>query len=536
LVRDLPDDCLIYHSYCWLRPDRDYDVDALREGEADFVVLDPRFGLLVIEVKGGDIRHRIENDKEIYYRQYRDGRRKDLPKHPFRQASGNLHAIEEILKLKEKPYWFGGCRGYAVALPDSKNIGQLPNDVDPSIVFFAEHLDDYDRAVRGAFRNWNRLSSPSISPDAMRRCREGLRPLFRLVPARWRTLESDEEQLVRLTEQQQVVLDGLRGNDRLAIAGGAGTGKTMLALWQAVQFAKDGKQTLFLCFNKALAQWLRDRLLIEVEKPVADRVQISTFHSLCASFFNKARIKFDPPKDPKERAEFWQSEVPNRMFDQVIDLVPEPRFDAMVIDEAQDFSRDWWFTVESLARKPDGPLSIFYDPNQNVFHQESTLPTTKATYRLNINCRNTRQIHQHSMAFLDAEISSSPLVPEGTAPEIRRADTDSEQRKCIDDVIKQWKSEYRFGPKQIVVLASSKRANTCLATTPRIGGFSITEDPEQWRAGKGILCTTITAFKGLESESVILLQAAEHSHVTNLDRYVATSRAKHLLAVIESDR
>lgn len=534
LVRDLPDDCLIYHSYCWLRPDRDYHLDALLEGEADFLVLDPRNGLLVIEVKGGDIRHRIEDDKEVYYRQYRDGRKKDLPKHPFRQASGNLHAIEDILQLKKKPYWFGGCRGYAVAFPDSRNIGQLPHDVDPSIVFFAEHLDDYDRAVRGAFRNWNRLASPSISPDAMRRCREELRPIFRLLPARWRNLEHDEEQLVRLTEQQQLVLDGLKGNDRLAVSGGAGTGKTMLALWQSVQFARQGKYTLFLCFNKALATWLNNRVSTEVDKEVAKRLHISTFHSLCASFFRKANIEFKPPSDPEERIKFWQTQVPNKMFDRVIDLVPEPRYDAMVIDEAQDFGKDWWLTVESLARKPESPLVLFYDPNQNLFNKESTLPSTKASYQLNINCRNTRQIHQHSMTFLDAEIHSSPMVPEGVAPIIRKASSDAEQRKCIDEIIKQWKTEYRFQAKQIAVLASSKRANTCLCSTPRVGGFPITVDAEEWRNGSGILCTTITSFKGLESEGVILLQSAEHSHATNLDRYVATSRAKHLLAVIES--
>lgn len=534
LVRDLPDDCLIYHSYCWLRPDRDYQSEPLLEGEADFLVLDPRYGLLVIEVKGGDIRHRVENDTELYYRLLSQGRRKDLPKHPFRQASGNLHAIEEILKLREEPYWFGGCRGYAVAFPDSQNVGQLPNDVDPSIVFFAEHLDDYDRAVRGAFRSWNRIKTPSISPDAMRRCRQELRPIFHLLPARWRSMERDEEQLVRLTEQQQIVLNGLRDNRRLAVCGGAGTGKTMLALWQSVEFAREGKETLFLCFNKALAQWLNSRIATELDQDLRRRLTISTFHSLCASFFSKAKIPFQPPTDSDERARFWQTEVPDKMFDRVIDLVPEPRFDAMVIDEAQDFADDWWLTVESLSRNANGPLCIFYDPNQNLFHKESTLPATDATYRLSINCRNTRQIHAFSMTFLDAKIQSSPMVPEGVTPTRRTASSESQQRAAIDEIIKQWKSEYRLKSSQFAILASSKRENTCLASTNRTGGMAITENPEQWRAGEGVLYSTISGFKGLESEAVILLSSADHSHTNELDRYVATSRARHLLAVIDA--
>ena len=68
LVRDLPDDCVIYHSYCWLRPDRNIVDGRVLEGEADFVILNPKKGLLVLEVKGGDIRHRIVNDEEQYYR------------------------------------------------------------------------------------------------------------------------------------------------------------------------------------------------------------------------------------------------------------------------------------------------------------------------------------------------------------------------------------------------------------------------------------------------------------------------------------
>lgn len=84
------------------------------EGEADFVILYPQFGLLVLEVKGGDVRQRVENDREIYYRNLPNNRKKDLPQSPFTQASGNLHAIEDILKLRQEPFWFGGCRGYAI--------------------------------------------------------------------------------------------------------------------------------------------------------------------------------------------------------------------------------------------------------------------------------------------------------------------------------------------------------------------------------------------------------------------------------------
>jgi hypothetical protein len=53
LCAQLPKNVAVFHSYPWLRPERDLRRTVLREGEADFVVVHPRYGFLVIEVKGG---------------------------------------------------------------------------------------------------------------------------------------------------------------------------------------------------------------------------------------------------------------------------------------------------------------------------------------------------------------------------------------------------------------------------------------------------------------------------------------------------
>jgi superfamily I DNA/RNA helicase len=363
----------------------------------------------------------------------------------------------------------------------------------------------------------------------MRRCREGLRPVFRLIPAKWRSLERDEEQLVRLTEQQQMVINGLQENRRISIRGGAGTGKTMLALWQAVEFARCGKQTLLLCFNKALVEWLNDRIQTETSRDIQERLTVATFHSLCASFFAKAKLPFRPPSDPKSQSDFWENEVPNKMFDRVIDLVPQVRFDAVIVDEAQDFARDWWLTVESLSREPDGPLVIFFDPNQNLFGKENTFPSTNASFRLNVNCRNTRKIHAESLRFIDAYIVSSPAVPEGIAPLVVST-SEEELRSTVDSVLKQWRVDYRLQPRQIAILSSKRQENTPFSQELRIAGLTITDDPSLWRNDGGVLFSTITAFKGLEADAVVLL--VDNTITNRLDGYVATSRAKHLLAIV----
>lgn len=532
LVRDLPNDCLIYHSYCWLRRDENGNRETLHEGETDFLILDPNFGILIIEVKGGDVRHRVRNGKDEYFRLLPGGGERN-PGNAFEQARKSMHTITEILKIHDLPDWYGGCFGYAVCFPDQTNQGAIPNDGDTSIVFLAEHLADMGRAVRGAFKRWSRRKNPSVSADVMKLCRERLRPVFGLIPARWRELEKDEEQLVTLTTQQQVVLDGLSDNRRLAVRGGAGTGKTMLGLWRAVEYAKEGFDTLFLCFNRQLSQWLNERMDEELDSTTRSRLHIYTFHGLCHEFYRQAKIPFSPPRDPEQIADFWANVVPNKMFDVLLDEVPNLRFEAIVVDEAQDFRSDWWLVIESLNRETSGRLAIFYDPNQNIFNDENTLPHTDAVFHLKINCRNTREIHDYSVKKMSADVQSSPRVPAGSPPiEIEVADSQQQRDRC-ESLIKSWKNDYRVGPNRLAILSHRKRERSCFDGVPRVAGMPITSDLNEWKQGKGVLFSTFAAFKGLEADAIVLL-TSRSSPPSPSDFYVASSRAKHLLGIIET--
>jgi transposase InsO family protein len=59
LCAQLPKDVRVFHSYPWMRKERDLDKawqgEVIREGEADFVIVDPRYGIMVLEVKGGQM-------------------------------------------------------------------------------------------------------------------------------------------------------------------------------------------------------------------------------------------------------------------------------------------------------------------------------------------------------------------------------------------------------------------------------------------------------------------------------------------------
>lgn len=63
LVEQLPQNCIVYHSYSWLKEDRNDKKSnvVLKQGEADFVIVIPELGILVLEVKGGDIEYDSQN-------------------------------------------------------------------------------------------------------------------------------------------------------------------------------------------------------------------------------------------------------------------------------------------------------------------------------------------------------------------------------------------------------------------------------------------------------------------------------------------
>ena len=62
-------------------------------------------------------------------------------------------------------------------------------------------------------------------------------------------------------------------------------------------------------------------------------------------------------------------------------IVPD-RFDAIIVDEGQDFADGWWVTLEELLVNPeDGILFVFYDDNQRIFDQRGSYPVPPPHHR-----------------------------------------------------------------------------------------------------------------------------------------------------------
>jgi hypothetical protein len=530
LVEQLPQDCIVYHSYPWLRADRN-DKDGkitLKEGEADFVVVLPELGLLVIEAKGGCIEY--DQADHLWHRSSMGGSRKEI-RDPFKQARSNTHYLEEQVVRhsfpgeKNIPCGFG----YAVVFPDCVYTGPVPPGAESSIVLSANDLPYLGRRIPEILRKWCRRPEPrALSKQELDGILRGLSPSFQLLPVLFRRIEEQEERLFRLTEEQMRVLDYLKKHKRAAIEGVAGSGKTLLAKAQAQRFADQGLKTLLVCYNRVLADWLKGSLPTEYE----DRIAVFNFHSLCNMYCRKAGIPFIP--DHSESNDFWKHKAPD-LFIQAIDRIAE-RFDAIVVDEGQDFFPDWWLPLEMINREEDAAFYLFYDPAQNLYvGDDLSIPNLGTPITLPTNCRNTAKIAKVCSRIRGIDIPVRNDAPVGDEAIVRFAPSPWEQAEFCQQIVGEWLGQGRLGPSQIVIQSPRARKRCSIADVTKIRNVPITEKLDKWKEGKGVLFSTIRSFKGLEADAVLIVDVhspRDFSHFSLADFYVACSRAKHLLAVL----
>ncbi len=526
LCAQLGPDVVIFHSYPWLRPERHErsQKEILHEGEADFVIVHPRFGILVVEVKGGHVFYDART-----MRWERRGAKHQM-KDPFAQASRSMHALEKLAQERQFKAGLPFARGYCAVFPDCEWSGTPPPGAVNNNLFSARDLAQLGGRIESLFRSFDRRSEHKALPasvlDGIVRT---LTSEFKLTPALWREIEEQEKILFRFTEEQVQMLDLLSEHKRAAVQGVAGSGKTQLALVKAKNFADQGLRVLLLCYNRMLGDWLSEQTVGYENKIVA-----TNYHRLAREWCDRAKVPFNATLSDDN--DFWTTEAAQR-FENAIERLEDDRFDAVVVDEGQDFHSSWWDSVEWLNRDlSDGRLYVFYDPSQRLqYAQEQTLPRLGTPFVLPCNCRNTQNISRLCSMTIGRDIRVKPGTPEGRKPETYVADNPEAQKQAVARCLKTWLSGAgSLTPKHIVILSPGSPAQSSLRNFTSLSGVRLTDDLTAWRENQGVLLTSVRKFKGLEADAVILFDVSKETDASlNWNTlYVAISRAKHLLTII----
>lgn len=537
-LRDqLPDSYRVVHSLPWLRPYRDAADAPLREGEADFVIFHPDYGLLVLEVKGGEEMFARGHQ---WFRKLARGERKIT--NPFEQARRSMHALNDAIeertggRILKKTYVYG----YAVVFPQGRASGALPLDVADDILIDVDRMPELERMLVKAFTAFPQKVGKLSRADFVEML-DVLLPRFQIMRPLSPQIEAGREKLLELTDNQALAFRGLFANRQLLVEGVAGSGKTLLAVERALAFARQGVRCLFVCYNKELATWIREQLAADPSRAqLAKLIDVYHFHALAADLAKEADLPFEVPASPAGARRFWDEDAVAILETACTSLfaAEAPRYGALVVDEAQDFAELWWYALFPLIEGGEnGPLFVFMDLAQSLRATSSPPPFEfPARYALNVNCRNTKRIARLSANLVPLETQSPAGAPLGIDVRMLRATAPSQQAGLVAAELRRLLETEKLAPNQIVLLGPAAKDRGSLASTSEVAGTRIITSAADWRAGKGVLCSTARSFKGLEADVVILYDLAALSPgFSPADLYVGCSRARHVLILVTHD-
>lgn len=478
-----------------------------RFGEIDFLIVGLS-GLYVLEVKGG----RVSCSEGVWRYTNKNGDVNTSYEGPFKQAESALHGL--LAKAREKlPHSLieSFSIGFGVVLPDCR-LATGGAEWDSQMVCDDGAHKDMERWLKGLFQYWRAKDAKDrrASPEAVKQLIQFLRPEFEaIVPLHSRTEEASSE-IKQLTESQMVFVDSIELNPRVICSGGAGTGKTFLAVEVARRWTADGSSVALVCSSPWLANYLKTKFVIA-------GLTVCTVSGL---------------KTAARRAGV-------------------DKFDALIIDEGQDL-----LSIKLLAELDSfvdqglegGRWCFFHDVNNQAglfgrIEPEAmvylnSLNAFKVPLRR--NCRNTAVILDTIKARTGAD---SGIAGAGAGPDVAEHNVFDLEGAAgtLASEIQRIVYDGGLPESDVTVLVYGLSEKALLDALPErlrnrmvlLDEFSMqTFPPSQ------ISVSRVDSFKGLENEAVILVGLPHKidQPALNVQAYVAMSRARSVLSIIYLDQ
>lgn len=510
LKEQLSDKFHVFYSVRWYST----DAQGMRtDSECDFLIFNPDYGFICIEVKGGTS---IKVEDGIWYLDDDTGGR-ELKKSPYRQAEQSMYFFKKYYE-DELETQYPGVYGNAVAFPNFAVNNPLTVDSPLELTIDSNDMNRLSKRIIELFRYFkgNKAGGTSyLSKDAQEKFISLINKRIALAISAGALIEEKERELSEINKSQDVIIDLLTHYKRAFFVGGAGTGKTWIAIKKVQKSILDGKKALYLCYNKALANY--------VAKLFNGQADCYNFETLCFQILKDKAIKAPMVNGVKEYANLWVS-----------DGITLPQYDLIVVDEGQDFSEDWALCVNLLV-KEGGSLYVMYDENQNIFNRKfgDKFSIDQPPLILKYNIRNTANIYDYATDRTSLGKDTIANQIEGVKPEIRSFTRKSQVITYLDSVINKLINKEGIGTDKIVILSNRVKGKSILKDTMTLSGISLDEDNESGT----LKYRTIQGFKGLESDIIVYINHTyKNESQTDAKRallYTAITRAKFYLYCID---
>lgn len=347
---------------------------------------------------------------------------------------------------------------------------------------------------------------------------------------------------VRPTAIQEMLMESITRNPRMRIEGVAGSGKSLLVQWETRRLVNEGKRVAVLCYNDLLAEQMQQNFR---DMGFDDAQVVATcFHKIAAKYVRLAKIKGLARKEPEEasaRAEYFAS-MP-AYFAEALKLLRGKKnsrfFDALVIDEGQDFENSWLDTALLLLKNPEKDIvRFFYDSNQTIYKDRPVLGNevfgAMPVMVLKRGFRSTKKILNWVYENTDIRIPCYEDTVIGRDVDVRVYTKPEEQVELLRKEVARLKKK-GVDSKDILVVSLRSRYHSGLA--------DLNDDEFQWSDVRDSLnsmtinMVSAYRYKGLDKRVVILTDlepskndpGAPHSNAHLI--LVGATRAKDHLVV-----
>lgn len=407
-LRDhLPEDYLVYYAI------------RVKDRHPDFIVIGPDLGIVVLEVKDWRLRTIAATSADGVLIKTDDG--EHLARHPLHQARDYI--LRTVDLLKQRPSLRAGDRlscgwGYGAILPSLKTADiQTPSLLGPTLeealgvglILTADDLvaDRLLPRLRALLPPWaERL--PALTPGQVDEIRATLYPEIRVGWGR-----SDADVLEVMDREQERLARSLGDGHRL-LRGVAGSGKTVTLICRARHLRErhPSWRILVLCFNRVLADFLRQTIGAD------DHLDVRTFHAWCTRELRRAGITMPPPPERGQPwHEYWEG-VPQLLLQAYAEgRAVTGTYQAILVDEGQDFADDWYRLILGALDAESNSLFIALDSSQNIYRRkvswrEIGVQAAGRSRVLRVNYRNTRPILAAAYRLISELDSSAAVVRE----------------------------------------------------------------------------------------------------------------------------
>jgi len=194
--------------------------------------------------------------------------------------------------------------------------------------------------------------------------------------------------LKALTEEQFNVIKMLRHFKKVRISGCAGSGKTLVAIEKATRLSEAGLSTIIFCHSPHLAAYIKS----------LTKGKLITVYSFENWIYRLTQKQFNHSYKWSKYSEPTKDEL-NTALEHITNN--SISFDAVIIDEGQDFRTEWWELIEAVVDNGKNKiLYIFHDDNQALLPYRANYPIKEAVIDLSKNCRNAGEIYEYLRANL----------------------------------------------------------------------------------------------------------------------------------------